>query len=236
LAFAPLLFVFGELLPKNLFLHAPNRFVRKGGPLFFVFVPLFFPVSALLWSLNRIMATMVIQTPETVRLTIARRELRRVLEEGHEAGILRPAQHELARGIFAVAKQSVSHSLTPLKEIPRAPADATRSQIRQLAWRHQQPYVLMEDQRDPGRLNGYVMVIDLELNPSSQVGPVRPLLRMGPTDNHLDALMRLHSQGETIAEVVDDTGRTLGIVTAHSLREPLLRGEEGSATQEEVRG
>jgi CBS domain containing-hemolysin-like protein len=234
LVFAPVLFVYGELLPKNLFLHAPNRLVRKGGPLFLVFLPLFFPVSALLWALNRVMATLVTETPETVRLAIARRELRRVLEEGHEAGILRPAQHELARGIFAVAKRPVSDSVTPLQEIPRARADAAKSEIQQLARRHQLPAVLIEDPRQPDRLIGYVLVIDLDLNPSSQVGPIRPLLRIGRTNNHLDALMRLHSQGETLAEVMDNDGRTLGIVTAHGLREPLFRGAQLSATREQV--
>ena len=59
LVLAPLLFVYGELLPKNLFLHAPNRLLRKGGPLFLLFVPLFFPISALLWGLNRMLARIV---------------------------------------------------------------------------------------------------------------------------------------------------------------------------------
>ena len=63
---------------------------------------------------------------------------------------------------------------------------------------------------------------------------MRPLLRLEPTDNRLAALMRMHSQGETLAEVVDGAGRTLGIVTAQGLGEPLFRGEEASATQEEV--
>ena len=98
LALAPLLFVYGELLPKNLFLHAPNRLLRKGGPLFLLFVPLFFPVSIFLWGLNRILASFAAEAPEEVRLRIARRELRRALEEGHEVGILHPSQVELKKG------------------------------------------------------------------------------------------------------------------------------------------
>ena len=38
---APLVFVYGELLPKSLFLRAPNRLLRRGAPLFLFFTLLF---------------------------------------------------------------------------------------------------------------------------------------------------------------------------------------------------
>jgi len=40
LMLAPFLFVYGELLPKSLFLQAPNRLWRRVGPLLLVFVVL----------------------------------------------------------------------------------------------------------------------------------------------------------------------------------------------------
>ena len=71
LLLAPVLFVYGELLPKNLFLKAPNRLLRGGGPLFLFFLVLFFPVSILLWGVNRLLARVAVQTPEQVRFTLA---------------------------------------------------------------------------------------------------------------------------------------------------------------------
>ena len=41
----PSCFVYGELLPKNLFFQAPNRLLRLGAPLFLVFAVLFLPAS-----------------------------------------------------------------------------------------------------------------------------------------------------------------------------------------------
>ncbi|MEA1950108.1 MAG: DUF21 domain-containing protein, partial [Planctomycetota bacterium] len=114
LVLAPLLFVYGELLPKNLFLQAPNRLLRLGGPLFFVFTVLFLPVSLLLWALNQIFAKFVAESPDRIKLTLARRELRGVMQEAHEVGILRPAQQSLARGIFARAPQPVGKLAVPL--------------------------------------------------------------------------------------------------------------------------
>ena len=42
---APVLLVYGELLPKNLFLQAPNRLLRRFGPVFLVFVVLLLPLA-----------------------------------------------------------------------------------------------------------------------------------------------------------------------------------------------
>ena len=92
LLLAPVLLVYGELLPKNLFLQAPNRLLRRVGPLFLFFVAALLPISAWLWGLSRLLARGLGPSPEPVRLILARRELRRVLDEGHEAGILHPAQ------------------------------------------------------------------------------------------------------------------------------------------------
>jgi CBS domain containing-hemolysin-like protein len=234
LLFAPLVFVYGELLPKNLFLRAPNRLLRKGGPLFLFFVPLFFPVSVLLWGLNRILAAMVTETPETVRLAIARRELRRVLEEGHEVGILRPAQRELAQGIFAVAQHPVSGYVSAPGQVPRAKADVSKEEIRRLARQYQTPTVLIEDSDNSGRVIGYVRLIDLDLDGSDRCSPVRPLLKIHNTANYLDALMGLHSRNESLAEVVDEAGQAVGILTAHRLRKPLFRGAQSGADPQEA--
>ena len=84
---SPILFVYGELLPKRLFLMAPNRLVRRGGPLFLLFVLIFAPVAALLWALGRLLQYLLGESPERVRLTLARKELSHVFDEGQEVGI-----------------------------------------------------------------------------------------------------------------------------------------------------
>ena len=222
LLLTPLVFVYGELLPKNFFLHAPNRLLRQCGPLFLLFVVLFFPISVVLWGLNRLLSRLVSETPERVRLAIARRELRRVLEEGHEEGILYPAQTELAQGIFALAKRPVTEFLTPLGEVTRARAGTSKADVLRLAQRMNIPAVPIEES---GRLLGYVRVVDLKMDRSDQVGPLRPLLKIPQTDAHIDALMRMHAAKESLAQVVDAQGRSLGVLIARRLRQPLFGGQ-----------
>lgn len=224
LLLAPVLFVYGELVPKSLFLSAPNRLLRMSGPLLLVAFPLFFPLSVVLWGLNRLLASLVAESPDPVRLTVARRELHRTLEEGHESGILHPVQRELARGIFAVVKQPAADYVTPLAKVAKARTDMTGGQVRLLAQRFSQAALPVEDAGQPGRLVGYVRVIDLALDQdlSGRLGPVRPLLEIPATATLIDAVMRMHAGKETVAQVVTGDGRPLGILTAERLREPLL--------------
>jgi CBS domain containing-hemolysin-like protein len=229
LLLAPLLLVYGELLPKNLFLQAPNRLLRRSGPLLLVFVALLLPVSVWLWAASRLLARWLGATSEPVRLILARRELRRVLEEGHEAGILHPAQRSLAQGIFAVAGRPVEQFLTPLEQFPRARADMNREDVLAMAERQRAPLVPVESLDSPGNLIGYVRVIDLKLSDSPGLSPLRPLLEIRQTSTHLAALMRLESANESLARVVNTRGETLGIVTTERLQEPLLGYRHGAA-------
>jgi len=224
LLLAPVLFVYGELLPKNLFLHAPNRMLRKGGPLFLLFVVLFFPVSGLLWCINRGLARLLGESPERVRLKLARRELQQVLEEGQQAGILHPAQRRLAQGLFAVASQPVVRYATALADAPRARLDMPKQAVLSLAQRLRLPSVPIEGPGDAQRLIGYVRVIDLALSPSPRLEPIRPLVALSPEETPLEALMKMHTARESLAQVVDREGRTLGVLTALRLQQRLLGG------------
>jgi CBS domain containing-hemolysin-like protein len=220
---APVLLVYGELLPKNLFLQAPNRLLRRFGPVFLVFVVLLLPLSVWLWGSSRLLARWLRVSPKPIRSIIARRELRRVLEEGHEAGILHPAQRSLARGIFAAAGRPVVELLVPLGQLPRAQTGMTRQEVLALARRSRAAVIPVESATRPGSLAGYVRVIDLALGSSPELGPLRPLLEIRDTSTLLAVLTRLESANESLAAVVNARGETIGIVTTRRLREPLLR-------------
>lgn len=224
LVVAPWLFLFGELVPKNFYLHSPNRLLRASGPLFLACTVLFLPVSGLLWALHGVVSWLARESPERVRLAIARRELRRLLEEGHEAGVLHPSQRRLARGIFTVAQQPVRRFLVPLSDVPRARTDMTKAEILRLARRLHLPAVPVEHAGSPRRLVGYVRVIDLELQPEDRVAPIRPLPQIPHNDTHINALMRMHRANESLAQVVDAAGCAVGILSAARLRQPLLHG------------
>jgi CBS domain containing-hemolysin-like protein len=217
---APIVLVYGELLPKNLFLRAPYRLLRRGGALFLFFVVLLFPLAGLLWLLGRLLARATRTLHEPVRLVLAQRELRRILAEGHEAGILHPAQQSLAHGILAVARRPVRQFLTPPGQMLQVRADMGKPAVLRLAQGNHAAAIPVADAS--GRLVGYVRVIDLHLHEGDDLAPVRPLPEVRDDVSHLGALMRLESSGDSLARVVNARGETVGIVTLERLREPLF--------------
>ncbi|MDD4786112.1 MAG: hypothetical protein PHO07_02985, partial [Pirellulales bacterium] len=188
-----------------------------------VFVILFLPVSSLLWLLNRALAGLLGESLERVHLRIARRELRKILEEGHEVGILHPVQQKLAASIFASADHTLRRYLSPLSGVARARAGMSKEEILGLGRRFKLAEVPIEDADQPGQLAAYVRTIDLELSPSSEVGAVRPLMSIPAGETPLTALIRLQSARENLARVIDRRGQTVGILSAAQLRRRLLR-------------
>ena len=224
LLLAPVLFVFGELVPKNLFLAAPNRLLRRVGPAVLGFAVLFAPLSVVLWGCNKLLERLLRHSPEQVRATLARRQLRRILEEGHEAGILRPVQRAMAQGIFTIgtaAGEPLRHAPGP---ISRARSSMSKPDVLGLAQRYRMCVVPVERSPEDRQLAGYVRVAELAISEGSEAGPVHPLLSISDKTTHLTALVRMQTAKEDLAAVLDAQGQTIGLVTAEQLRTLLLQG------------
>jgi len=221
IVFAPVVFVYGELLPKNLFYLAPNRLLRRFGSLFLLFVLLFSPVAGLLWAMGRLLQAVLGEAPERVRLTLARKELEDVLQQGHDAGILKPAQHRLAQNLFAVANRPVTDFATPLARVATIRRGAVKQKALRLARRQRQPALPVIDPQSR-ELVGYVRVIDLCLSGSEMLDEVRPLLAISAAETHVGALLNMQTRRESLAKLVDSHGKVVGLVYAQSLNEPLF--------------
>jgi CBS domain containing-hemolysin-like protein len=220
--FTPLVFVYGELMPKNLFYYAPNLLLRRCGPLFLLFAVLFAPVSGLLWLLGRLLQSLLGEAPLRVRLALARKELQQVLDEGQEAGILQPAQRELANNLFSVASRRVEGICTPLGRMVSIRRGEKKADVLRIVKRHGSSVAPVVDpsSRD---LIGYVRVVDLHLDPSPTVETVRELPTVQASDAHIAALIQLQTTKEELARVVDASGRTVGVLYASELTDPLFR-------------
>ena len=220
--FSPLVFVYGELLPKYLFFSAPNRLLRAGGLPFLFFSVVFAPVSAVLWGLGRALQSLLGETPLRVRLTLARQELQEVLDEGHEVGILQPTQRRLAQNLFAFAGQSVSSRCHAVQRSATVSREADRSELVAAANRLGATLLVVRGE-NTGELTGYLRVVDLYLPGEDVQGYVRPLIRMERNTSLLEALLRLQSEKEEVAQVVNSDGSTLGLLYADDLVQSFVR-------------
>ena len=223
LLFSPLVFVYGELVPKNHFYQAPNRLLRAAGPLIMVSFIVFLLPTLVLWGLSKLLEWIAGQSPQQVQLALTRKELRWALEEGHEAGLLRPCQRQVAAGLLATNRLRVLDFAMPLGRLPRVRLGMSKAEMKRLARRHRAAVLPVEEPLGMRKLIGYIRVAELYLDTSTDVPPVRPLLKIGGRAPHINALATLHAESEPIAGVVDEQGQIVGIVTARRLAEPLFR-------------
>jgi CBS domain containing-hemolysin-like protein len=222
IAMAPFIFVYGELVPKQLFYHAPYRLLHKSGPALLACAWLFAPLTGLLWGMSKLLQLMVGELPQRVQLTLARRELQRVFEEGHEAGILQATQRSLAQGLFGLANRPVREFATPAARVARVHPGMSKAEIQRLARRQRLPSLPVEESTPTRGLVGYLRMIDLYLQEDGEL-PIRPLVELPETDSYIVALMRLQRSGETMGQIVDAQGKTVGFVTSRQLSQPLFQ-------------
>ena len=231
---SPLLFVYGELLPKNLFFQAPNRLLRLAGPMFLLFSALVSPAVAILWALSRLLEKWLGQSPNRVRLTLAREELGQLFEEGQEVGLLQPSQRLLSQNFSAVASTPVSEVCTPITRANVLPESATLADARKLAMKKQLPDLPIVRGRS-NQVIGFVRTIDVLLRDVNDkaaakepIGDILPLTRIASTELVAVALMRMQAGRQTLALVVNRSGRPMGLLSIEQLTNPLLKGKLGS--------
>jgi CBS domain containing-hemolysin-like protein len=227
LLLAPIVFVYGELLPKNLFYQAPNRLLRLGGPIFLGFSFLFFPASFILWLLGRGLRLLMGEAPEQLQLSLARQELHRVFDEGHDAGVLRPAQRRVAQGMLALADDPLTKYCVPMSRLVSVHLHAPKADVLRIARRNHATLLLVTESYGR-RVLGYVRLLDLHGSEVQRVESYRVLTRISKFTSPITALTTLQSQREPLARVADAQGHTVGLLLTENLVNQLL-GESAEA-------
>lgn len=219
LAMTPIVFIYGELLPKNLFFAAPNRLLRRCAPALSVAGVLFSPISAVMGLVGILLQRLSKSPAQVIRMVLARRELSGVLDEGHAVGLLAPAQRQLAQGTFSAAGKSIREFMIPAARLPQALSTLSREELLTFARRRRQAFVIL---RGGG---GYVRAADCLLHPGEAL-PVRDLIDTPVTANFLPALLRMQEANRAVAAVRDGREKIIGYVFAEQLRKALM-AEQG---------
>jgi CBS domain containing-hemolysin-like protein len=133
LILTPFLFVYGEMFPKYISLNIPNRILRLVSRPITFFSYLFYPVTALLCLLNRIISRLLGQTHQGLQLTLGRQDLAHVFSEGQETGILVDVQRQLANGVFSISNRNVSDYILPKENFPLITTDMSPEKVLEIA-------------------------------------------------------------------------------------------------------
>ena len=219
---SPIVFIYGELLPKYLFYLAPNRLLKIGAPLFLLCAVVLLPISGVLWVLGQLLQSLLGQTPLRVALRVARTELAQILREGQDVGILEPTQRAFTQAIVEVGPQSVQRFSTPVTRLVSVPLGASTSDCLELARRHRSPRIAVRDP-ESGDWVGYVRAIDLRLSSAERVEAAEPFLELPQDLPVVQALAQLRRSQKEWALLRDSSGKAVAAADLHQLLAPLLK-------------
>lgn len=219
---APVVFLFGELLPKSLYYRAPMNLLRRDSTFFTGIYWLLLPAT---WPLVRLTGMIERISPETgkrTQLLLGRSHLVQLLTQGRREGLLTDVQNRLANGVLQMAPQRVTESMIPTGRVLGVSERANRQEILDFARRFATPVVAIHREDSPDRWYAYVRVVDVALTSKPVSALFRTMPVFSPNASKLDALQSLQMAGEVFGVVKEDD-QVLGLVSSRGLYEQLFR-------------
>lgn len=222
LLLTPVIFIYGELVPKNVFLAAPNRMLRSCGIPFGIAGVLFAPVSFILWLFNKLLETIGRKSPEPWQMVLARRELGELLDEGQAVGLLKPTQQAIAQATISLGAQSIAGFVEPASRFSRITSSTKPKEVVAIARRTGQTLLPVEvNQGGVHVANSYVRVSDCMLVTDGEL-PTQAMPEVSERTPYLSTLSLMLATEAPIARVVNKKKQTVGYVTLARLQLALL--------------
>lgn len=221
LLLAPLVFVYGELLPKQAFLDAPYRLLKLAAPAMALAAIVLLPISGVLWLVSRTISRLSGASNEPLRMSLRRRELTSVLAEGHEVGLLVPAQRDLAFATFALGGKPIRDYLIPLARHPRLPVNTNREAVLATARKRKQDALPVATGKRNEKSFGCLRASHCLLMAPGDPLPIEPLPTFAEDASFLEVITHLESNAQPLAAIKSLHGRVLGFVRLAKLQQAL---------------
>lgn len=228
LALSPLIFVFGELIPKNLFYRSPISLLKSHSLLFLWFYRAFWIIVLPLVGITKLLEYLTGTEKRTLDLFLGRSRLEQVLSHGHQEGILTEIQSRLVSGLIQTADQSVTASVTPADRVLGLPETVSCDEVLEYARKYGITHIAFHREGAPTEWFGYTRTLDAAVSK----GPVKPIIKTMPqidsTARKLQALMTLRASESDYGLVVS-SGKILGTIYDRGLVEQLFRANQTTA-------
>jgi magnesium and cobalt exporter, CNNM family len=230
----PILFVFSELIPKNVFfyradvlmpylsplLYGPHRLLSWSG-----IVPLLKLVSSLFARLAGLATS-----SKAVITSTPRHKVQAILQDTHEEGILSPVQRDIINRLVTISHVHVRSVMIPIGSVETVDVESDDSALlRKLDTCAHTRLPVTEGRA--GNIIGFINIYEaLALGSSGNFtnlrGHVKPISRLDAETTVTDAMNMMQGQKQKIMLVTRGGrlggGKAVGIVTMKDLAEELL--------------
>ena len=225
---SPVVFIFGELLPKNLYYRAPLHLLRRDSLWFLWFYRAFLVVSWPLNLMSRLLQRWGDPSARPLALLLGRSRLVQVFKRGHEEGLLTEVQNRLVSGVMQTAPQPIGVSVTPAARVLGMADDASRQALLDFARRFGLTHVAVRRAGTQDEWYAYARTSDLIATQKPVMSLFRPMPRIDAAISKLETILALREAGAPVG-VVYAGSRLVGTVTEHGLVEQLFRSPQALA-------
>lgn len=229
---APILFVFAELIPKNIFFYRSDYLMSSLSPVLFVFTKIFSWCGAvpLLKIFSRILVELTgSPAPSETAITAVRRaHISAIFRETREEGILSAVQGDIINRIISIPEIRISSVMTPISKVQMVDANFDKSALLHKFKKCLFTHLPVVDQR-PTNIVGFINIYDC-LSSTEQFSDlhnfIKPIRKLPADTVVTEAINIMQSEKGKIVLVtrIGHAGRErpIGIVTMKDLVEELL--------------
>lgn len=218
-----LLLVFGEIVPKALFLYHADRLLSKSSMFWRVFLVLSTPI---IWPINLVtkIVCRLLGSGRKPAYSTTRDEIKLVLEESVESGGLPQDQQVMLESALNYATTIAREVMVPISEVALLPETASTKELMDLVRDEGHTRTPVYRERID-QIIGFVNIFDLFYD-TPQKTYIRPYIRSArlvPETKQIDKLfVEMQLKRESIAVVVNEFGACFGIITLEDIMEEIF--------------
>jgi putative hemolysin len=223
----PLLFVWGEMVPKTLFRRHSETLVYHWTWLLRVssLVTTYCGMVGLVRAISYVLLGRVRREAPPGGLLSSRQQIRGMLVETAHSGVLTGRQKQIAENVLALHQVRLRDVMVPRHAVETIASGVSRDQFLSIARSASHSRLPVHPPDRPSRITGVATLLDgllLDPNDFTLDKCCTEVPKLPPSSNVQTALTRLQRARQPMGLVVDKSGRCLGIVTIKDLVEEIV--------------
>ncbi|SDZ81346.1 putative hemolysin [Lachnospiraceae bacterium NK3A20] len=222
----------GAQIPKRLGAAHPEKWADRCGWIFHVFLKIFLPLVRVISTMARGILYVFGVRGSTLNGDVTEEEIRSIVNEGHEQGVIEQTEAEMITNIFEFSDKEAGDIMTNRSDIISIESSTTLGDaVHEMLDQHNSRFPVYTDNIDT--ITGVVHMRDAvkyrEDHPEDAnrpIGEIREVLRQAiyvPETKSIDDLFRQMQKAKAqLVIVIDEYGQTSGIVAMEDILEEIV--------------
>jgi putative hemolysin len=223
LCMTPALLLFGEIIPKSLALHHPERWAKLIARPLSAALPVLTPFRVVLLSISRSLLAVLGIRPKTMTHLLEEDDFIRMVEDSHKGGLIAPIEKDLIVNLMSLGETTAGQTMVPRADIFLLPVNLRVSELLKAVKQARFSRVPIYG-TDPEDIVGILHAKDLLTMPADSHCEqtclkklLRPAYYVPENKRAFDLLRELQARQIRLALVVDEYGSLTGLISVEDI-------------------